>query len=200
MSKINGTRSVLIRNILSAVIFIIGLREIVGNFWGGLILILCSFLLSSISDKLITKFFKGIYSPLKRVLVVVPTILLVAALSARKGSQTSVTKRLDKNDSTFVSKNAEKTISRDHEKKVVNSYLDGSVWQVKEYLKKNLNDADSYDPIEWSEVQQFDYVINHKYLVRHKYRAKNEFGGTILFNQVFYLDSNGVVVKIKDWQ
>lgn len=82
---------------------------------------------------------------------------------------------------------------------VFNSEWDGSVAQVKNYLRNNLNDWDSYESVEWSEVQEVN-LTTHKYIVRHKYRANNAYGGTILVNQIFYLDEEGNVVNVKDWQ
>ncbi len=80
---------------------------------------------------------------------------------------------------------------------VTNSEFDGSVSQVKDYLKSNLNDPDSYESIEWSPVSKIK-TLNHKFIVRHKYRAKNGFGGLVITNQTFYLDSIGNVVDVVD--
>lgn len=78
---------------------------------------------------------------------------------------------------------------------VKNSGWDGSVKQVKEYLKYNyLRDPDSYESIEWSEVKRKD----DGYYVRHKYRAKNGLGGYVVANQLFHLDFSGNVVDVKD--
>lgn len=77
---------------------------------------------------------------------------------------------------------------------VQNSSWDGSVYQVKKYLKNNLNDYKSYESIEWSEVEK----TSTGYLVRHKFRAKNGFGGYIIENKIFYLDSNGIVTNVTD--
>ena len=82
---------------------------------------------------------------------------------------------------------------------VFNSDWDGSVAQVKNYLRNNLNDWNSYESVEWSEVQEVN-LTTHKYIIRHKYRANNAYGGTILVNQIFYLDEEGDVVDVKDWQ
>lgn len=78
---------------------------------------------------------------------------------------------------------------------VKNSLYDGSVKQVKEFLKNGyLRDPDSYESIEWSEVKE----KNDGYYVRHKYRAKNGFGGYVVANQLFHLDFSGNVVDVKD--
>lgn len=79
---------------------------------------------------------------------------------------------------------------------IYNSEWDGSVYEVKKYLMDNLNDPDSYKPVEWSPVYRNPNTL--LYYVRHKYRAKNAFGGTILKEQVFMLDSLGNILSIED--
>ena len=76
--------------------------------------------------------------------------------------------------------------------KIQNSAWDGSVYQVKNYLKRNLKDPDSYEGIEWSNVVKND---NGTYNVRHKYRARNSFGGMVVENWVFVLDEYGNVIS-----
>ena len=79
---------------------------------------------------------------------------------------------------------------------VVNSGWDGSVYQVKSYLKSNLKDPGSYDGIEWSKVLQRS---ENGYMVRHKYRAKNSFGGYVIENKIFYLTEYGDVYYTEDY-
>lgn len=79
--------------------------------------------------------------------------------------------------------------------KVRNSGWDASVYQVENYLKKTLRDPKSYEGIEWSEVKE----TSTGYVVRHKYRAKNGFGGYVIENQLFYLDSDGNVTNVTDF-
>ena len=79
--------------------------------------------------------------------------------------------------------------------KVENSSIDGSVSQVKRYLKNNLKDPDSYEGIEWSDVVETD----NGYTVRHKYRAKNSLGGYVVENQIFYLDLQGNVKSVSSY-
>ena len=74
---------------------------------------------------------------------------------------------------------------------VMNSPWDSSVSQVEDYLKGNLKDPDSYQAIEWSSVNKKD---NGNFIVRHKYRAKNSFGGMVISNAIFTLDSRGNVI------
>lgn len=81
-------------------------------------------------------------------------------------------------------------------KKVQNSAWDGSVQQVVSYLKKEyLIDPLSYQPIEWSPVQQ----VNDGYWVRHQYRARNSFGGYVVMDQVFHLNMDGKVDRVQDY-
>lgn len=79
--------------------------------------------------------------------------------------------------------------------KVYNSSWDASVRQVEKYLKSSLRDPDSYESIEWSEVKE----TSTGYVVRHKYRAKNGFGGYVVSNQLFYMDSDGNVIDVQDY-
>lgn len=73
---------------------------------------------------------------------------------------------------------------------VYNSSWDGSVRQVERYLKNNLKDPDSYQSIEWSKVVK---QSDGSFMVRHKYRAKNSFGGYVVEEKIFTLDSSGNV-------
>lgn len=76
--------------------------------------------------------------------------------------------------------------------KIQNSPWDGSVYQVENYLKKNLKDPESYEGIEWSSVIEKD----GNYQVRHKYRAKNSFGGYVIENCIFTLSKDGTVIDV----
>lgn len=73
---------------------------------------------------------------------------------------------------------------------VSNSGWDGSVRQVKDYLRATLKDPDSLDVMEWSNV-----IGNDKggFMVRVKYRAKNSFGGYVIEHKLFTLDAQGKV-------
>ncbi len=78
---------------------------------------------------------------------------------------------------------------------VQNSPWDASVYQVENYLKRGyLKDPRSYESIDWGNVIK----NGNGYIVRHKYRAKNSFGGYVINNQIFYLNSNGEVYKVQD--
>jgi len=73
-----------------------------------------------------------------------------------------------------------------------NSAWDGSVYHVKENLKKSLKDPNSYESIEWSNVRKLN---DGTFSVRHKYRAKNSFGGYVIENHVFNYDSSGKILS-----
>lgn len=64
---------------------------------------------------------------------------------------------------------------------------------VRDYLRKTLNDWDSYEGEGYSEPSE---VADHNgktcYLIRHEYRAKNGFGAMMLKKQMFYYTSDGV--------
>lgn len=79
---------------------------------------------------------------------------------------------------------------------VVNSEWDASVYQVKNYLKENLKDPDSYQSIEWSKVVKNS---DGTFVVRHKFRAKNGFGGYGIENKIFKLNSSGIVISVLDY-
>lgn len=81
--------------------------------------------------------------------------------------------------------------------KVYNFSLDSSVHQVETYLKNNLNDKNSYEPLEWSKVTKLN---NKEYMVRHKYRANNAYGVKVLMNQIFFLDFEGNIIHVQDYK
>lgn len=75
---------------------------------------------------------------------------------------------------------------------VVNSGLDGSVQQVKQYLNVALKDPSSFEAITWGNVLH----TCDGYTVFVKYRARNGFGGMSIAAQVFNMDRTGVVVSV----
>lgn len=82
---------------------------------------------------------------------------------------------------------------------VVNNPYDASVWQVKGYLRDNLDNPGSYEGIEWSPVIDLgpagsDRPTKHRYIVRHKFTAKSKYGLTATNNWSFYLDDFGNVI------
>ncbi|MFT3759001.1 hypothetical protein [Thauera sp.] len=77
---------------------------------------------------------------------------------------------------------------------VRNSAWDGGVYQVEQYLKRVLKDPGSFDAIEWSPVVR----SCTGYVVRVRYRARNSFGGMVISQQLFSLDTRGVVTGAVD--
>lgn len=65
---------------------------------------------------------------------------------------------------------------------------------VKMYLKDTLKDPDSYKSIEWGEITKY----RNEYHVKHKYRAKNSFGGYVVEEYNFCVDSNWNVSILSD--
>lgn len=69
---------------------------------------------------------------------------------------------------------------------------------VRVYLKRYyFKDPDSYQGISWEAFGIYNQE-NNTYFALHKYRAKNSFGGYVVEEKLFVLDSNGNVVKIVD--
>ena len=105
------------------------------------------------------------------------------------------------NPGSTNSTSSDSSTYREPREAVYNS-SDGSVYEVKEFLKKNLRDPDSYQSITWYNVIKKngpDTASNgatYLYIVKHKYRAKNAFGGYMIADDYFYLDAQGNVV---DW-
>jgi hypothetical protein len=75
---------------------------------------------------------------------------------------------------------------------VFNSAWDGSVYQVEQYLKRRLKDPDSFDAIGWGAVSR----SCTGYTVGVRYRARNSFGGMVIEEQFFDLDTAGNVTSM----
>lgn len=78
---------------------------------------------------------------------------------------------------------------------VYSSSWDGSVHQVTKWLKTHLKDPKSLDVTEWSPVVKTDTG----FIVRVKYRAKNSFGGYVIEEKLFTLNSRGTITSVVDW-
>jgi hypothetical protein len=72
------------------------------------------------------------------------------------------------------------------------SQYDGSVRPVRAYLENTLNDPGSYTEHRWGRLENH----NGTFYVRHSFRARNSFGGMILQDWTFGVDSFGVIVSI----
>jgi hypothetical protein len=64
---------------------------------------------------------------------------------------------------------------------------------VKDYLRSNLRDWDSYESVKWSYAEEGS---NGNVTIIHKYRAKNGLGGYNLTTQIFELNDAGKVVDV----
>lgn len=78
---------------------------------------------------------------------------------------------------------------------VTQSAWDGSVRQAEQWLKSNLKDPGSLEVIEWSPIEN----LGSGYAVRCKYRAKNSFGAYSLENKIFFFDTDGSVLGVKEF-
>jgi len=78
---------------------------------------------------------------------------------------------------------------------VTTSQYDGSVSQVKYWLREHLKDPDSVQYIDWSTVKTLD---DGQYAVFVKYRAKNSFGGYVIEQRLFMFDPKGSVTEVVD--
>jgi len=65
---------------------------------------------------------------------------------------------------------------------------------VKSWLNSNLKDPDSFQAIEWGLVEKGPDGL----IVRCKYRAKNSFGGYVIEERLFRLNTQGEVVSAID--
>lgn len=69
---------------------------------------------------------------------------------------------------------------------------------VRFYLKyRYLKDPDSYREMSWGPFGIYS-SRNNTYFALHKYRAKNSYGGYVIEEKLFVLDSKGNVIKIAD--
>lgn len=74
-----------------------------------------------------------------------------------------------------------------------NSVWDGSVAEVRAYLKNHLHDPKTYDPLLWGTVRD---GVGGK-VVRHAYRAKNALGATVLSEKTFLISDDGSVSVVE---
>lgn len=74
-----------------------------------------------------------------------------------------------------------------------NSEWDGRVDPVVRYLRRNLNDYDSSEFVEWSPVTKVEVKGEPFWAVRLKLRAKNAFGAYLLKDTYYFIRQNEVV-------
>jgi len=71
------------------------------------------------------------------------------------------------------------------------SPMDGSHVGVRDFIKENMNDPDSYDHVKTTYIDFSDYLV-----VTTKFRGKNKFGATVLQEKTFKVDYNGNVIEM----
>ncbi|MCD8030051.1 MAG: hypothetical protein LUF85_04280 [Bacteroides sp.] len=59
---------------------------------------------------------------------------------------------------------------------------------IKQYLKENLNDPSSYQPVSFGELEVYSTKYGQLINMKHKYRAKNAMGAIILEENTFEFD------------
>ncbi|WP_233595278.1 MULTISPECIES: hypothetical protein [Corallococcus] len=77
--------------------------------------------------------------------------------------------------------------------KPMNSPWDGSVPEVERYLKKVMNDPDSYEHVSSSAPVARDAF----WIVKSSFRGKNAFGGKVLNTRYFFIQQ-GQVVRVEE--
>ncbi|RKH42457.1 transporter [Corallococcus sp. AB050B] len=88
---------------------------------------------------------------------------------------------------------AEKLMVEMRGPKPVNSAWDGSVLEVKQYLRKVMNDPDSYEHVSSSAPVARDAY----WIVKSSFRGKNAFGGKVLNTRYFFIQ-RGQVVRVEE--
>jgi len=79
---------------------------------------------------------------------------------------------------------------------VFNTQYDGSVWQIKDWLKKHADEPSSLKVLHWGKVVD----LNDGYLVHVKFEAKNKSGAYVVSDKVFKLDKSGTIVGMVDFK
>jgi hypothetical protein len=87
--------------------------------------------------------------------------------------------------------NTPDTANNTSQEVVRNSSWDGSVQQVKSWLKSNAKDPDSIEYLDWSPVKKND----KGFFVRVKYRGNNSFGGKVIEEKIFFMDHSGNIIN-----
>lgn len=117
-----------------------------------------------------------------RIAIAVIALIAIGYIASEKGEGSDVSVKRETIDPQYP---------------VYNNPWDGSVNQVRNYLKANLNDWESYESMEWSKVVPTD--DGKSFLVRHKYRASNGFGANIIVHQFFEVSPDGQIVSVTDF-
>ncbi|MDD2566050.1 MAG: hypothetical protein PHZ26_05260 [Candidatus Gracilibacteria bacterium] len=101
-----------------------------------------------------------------------------------------------------IAKQEQERIEKENREKKIESQFsawDGSHIKLKDYVKKNLKDPDSFEHIgtKYWILQDKDgtYYIS----VNMNYRAKNSFGGYVIENYKAFFDIDGNSIKLDSW-
>lgn len=76
------------------------------------------------------------------------------------------------------------------------SAWNGTVAPVDRYLKRTLNDYDSSEYVEWSQVIKSEWKGKPAWAVKLKLRAKNAFGAKIIKDVIFFIRQNEVIEAV----
>ncbi|GHG93804.1 hypothetical protein [Comamonas sp. JC664] len=93
-----------------------------------------------------------------------------------------------------LQREAEKLMVEMRGEKPKNSGWDGSVLEVKQYLRQVMNDPDSYEHVSTSAPVARDAY----WIVKSSFRGKNAFGGKVLNTRYFFIQ-RGQVVHVEEW-
>jgi len=97
-----------------------------------------------------------------------------------------------KSSSTTQSAAYTPTVSTNDDSKLMQAYV-----KARRALKNNLNDADSYDEVDYEKYFKKNKKGKRYIQVYIKYRAKNAFGGVVLNENYFDFDEDLNIIKVK---
>jgi hypothetical protein len=160
-----------------------------------------------------------IWRPVKIIVVILSIGIGIGAISAvEKKDHEKAFNALPKakRDSIIAAKNAKARIDEKEEskrdsisaieydkkrakKELENKQTDVEL-SVRNYLRDNLKDADSYQIVDFSNVYTGIVDGTEYYIIRHKYRAKNGFGAYDISNQVFFVSKEMKVASVQEYQ
>ena len=78
---------------------------------------------------------------------------------------------------------------------VFNASYDGSVWQIRDWLRKHAYDASSLTVLHWGKVVD----VKGGFTVHVKFKARNKAGTYVVSDEVFQLDEQGDVIGMKQF-
>ena len=75
----------------------------------------------------------------------------------------------------------------------IRSVTSGCKVYIRHYLEQTMNDADSYEDVNWSKPTKTEFG----YSIRHTFRGNNAFGAKVINTKTFYLDEKFHVIKVQ---